>query len=119
MRDATLPVVLIAGGLAMLGWNYGWIPNWNTLVALALVAAGALIMVLDGITKKSLVAGPVLIAMGVAWYGYFDRGWHSRLVIPLLMIFAGLMMLIARFAPVPDNKQHGILAPRERDTARF
>lgn len=117
MRDATLPVVLIAGGLAMLGWNYGWIPNWNTLVALALVAAGVLIMVLDGITKKSLVAGPILIAIGAGWYGHFDLGWHSRLVIPLVMIFSGLMMLVARFAPVPDTRIRGVFAPRERDGA--
>lgn len=114
MRDATLPVVLIAGGLAMLGWNYGWIPDWNTLVAIALVVAGVAIMVLDGLTKKSLVAGPVLIAMGIGWYGYFDLGWRSRLIIPLLMIFAGLMMLVARFAPLPDTKENGILAPRDR-----
>lgn len=119
MRDATLPVVLIAGGLAMLGWHYGWIPNWNTLVAIALVVAGIAILVLDGITKKSLVAGPVLIALGIGWYGYFALGWHSRLIVPLIMIFAGLMMLIARFAPLPDNKQTGILAPRERDAGRF
>ena len=56
MRDATLPVVLIAGGLAMLGWNYGFIPDWNTLVAIALVVAGVAIVLLDGLTKKSLVA---------------------------------------------------------------
>ncbi len=115
MRDATLPVVLIAGGLALLGWNYGWIPDWNTLVALALVGAGVAIMLLDGLTKQSLVAGPVLIAMGIAWYGYFDLGWRSRLIIPLLMIFAGLMMLAARFAPLPAAKIKGVLAPRERD----
>jgi hypothetical protein len=114
MRDATLPVVLIAGGLAMLGWNYGWIPDWNTLVAIALVVAGVAIMMLDGLTKKSLVAGPVLIAMGIGWYGYFDLGWRSRLIIPVLMIFAGLMMLVARFAPLPDSKENGILAPRDR-----
>jgi hypothetical protein len=119
MRDATLPVVLIAGGLAMLGWNYGWIPNWNTLVAIALMAAGAAILLLDGITKKSLVAGPVLIAIGIGWYGYFDLGWRSRLIIPLVMIFAGIMMLIARFAPVPDSREKGVLAPRERDSGRF
>jgi hypothetical protein len=29
------------------------------------------------------------------------------------------MMLIARFAPVPDNKVRGILAPREKDNGRF
>ena len=104
MRDATLPVVLITGGLAMLGWNYGWIPDWNTLVAIALVGAGVAIMLLDGLTKQSLVAGPVLIAMGIAWYGYFDLGWRSRLIIPLLMIFAGLLLLAARFAPLPANK---------------
>jgi len=115
MRDATLPVVLIAGGLALLGWNYGWIPDWNTLVALALMVAGAAILVLDGITKKSLVAGPVLIAIGIGWYGYFDLGWRSRLIIPLLMIFSGLMMLVARFAPVPESRAAGLLAPRQKD----
>ena len=115
MRDATLPVVLIAGGLAMLGWNYGWIPDWNTLVAIALVGAGVAIMLLDGLTKQSLVAGPVLIAMGMGWYGYFDLGWRSKLIIPLLMIFAGLMMLAARFAPLPATKAKGVFAPRQSD----
>lgn len=115
MRDATLPVVLIAGGVALLGWNYGWIPDWNTLVALALVAAGIAILVLDGLTKKSLVAGPVLIALGVGWYGYFDLGWRPRLIVPLLMIFSGLMMLVARFAPVPESRGAGWLAPRRKN----
>lgn len=117
MRDATLPVVLIAGGLALLGWNYSWIPDWNTLVAIALVVAGIAILVLDGITKKSLVAGPILIAIGIGWYGYFDLGWRSRLIIPLLMIFSGLMMLVARFAPVPESRANGLLAPRQKDSA--
>lgn len=117
MRDATLPVVLIAGGLAVLGWNYGWIPDWKTLVAIALVGAGAAIILLDGLTKQSMVAGPLLIAMGIGWYGYVDLGWRSRLIIPLLMIFAGLMMLAARFAPLPSGKIKGILTPRSGDNA--
>ncbi|TAG05336.1 MAG: hypothetical protein EAZ43_02270 [Betaproteobacteria bacterium] len=119
MRDATIPVLLIVGGLALLGWNFGWIPDWNTLIALAFVGAGVAILVLDGLTKKSLVAGPVLIAIGIGWYGYFDLGWRSRLIVPLVMIFAGLMMLIARFAPLPDTKQGGVLAPREKEPTRF
>lgn len=105
MRNATLPVILIAGGLALLGWNYGWIPNWNTLVAVALVSAGVAILLLDGLTKQSLVAGPVLIAMGIGWYGFFDLGWRARLIVPLLMIFAGFMLLAARFAPLPASKR--------------
>ncbi len=105
MRNATLPVILIAGGLALLGWNYGWIPNWNTLVAVALVSAGVAILLLDGLTKQSLVAGPVLIAMGIGWYGFFDLGWRARLIVPLLMIFAGFMLLAARFALLPASKR--------------
>lgn len=110
MRDATLPVVLIVGGLALLGWNFGWIPNWSTLVALAFIGSGVAVLVLDGITRKSVVAGSILIAVGIGWYGYFALGWRSRLVIPLLMIFSGFMMLIARYAPLPDAKVNGILS---------
>jgi hypothetical protein len=119
MRDATLPVLLIAGGAALLAWNLGWIPHWNTLIALAFAGAGIAILVLDGITKKSLVAGPVLLAAGLCWYGYFELAWRSRLIIPILMIFAGLMMLVARFAPLPETKQGGVLAPREKDAGHF
>lgn len=119
MRDATIPILLIVGGFALLAWNFGWIPDWNTLIAIAFVLAGVAVLVFDGITKTSLMTGPILIAVGIGWYGYFDLGWRSRLVIPVLMIFAGFMMLIARFAPVAETKKRGILAPRDKDTARF
>jgi hypothetical protein len=119
IRDATIPILLIVGGLALLAWNFGWIPDWNTLIAIAFILAGIAVLVFDGITKKSLVTGPILIALGIGWYGYFDLGWRSRLVIPVLMIFAGFMMLIARFAPISETKEHGMLAPRDKDNARF
>jgi hypothetical protein len=119
IRDATIPILLIVGGIALLAWNFGWIPDWNTLIAIAFVLAGLAVLVFDGVTKKSLVAGPILIAAGIAWYGYFEFGWRSRLVIPLMMIFSGFMMLIARFAPIPETKERGMLAPRDKDGSRF
>lgn len=119
LRDATFPITLIVGGFALLAWNFGWIPDWNALIALAFAFAGAAVLVFDGLTKKSIVTGPVLIALGLAWYGYFELGWRSRLILPLLMIFAGFMMLIARFAPLAESKQQGMLAPRERDEGTF
>ncbi len=73
----------------------------------------------DGLTKKSIVTGPLLIAMGLSWYGYFELAWRSRLIIPLLMIFAGLLMLMARLAPLPERKERGLLAPREAERDRF
>ncbi len=119
LRDATFPILLIVGGFALLAWNFGWIPDWNTLVAIAFVLAGIAVLLFDGLTKKSLVAGPILIAAGIAWYGYFDLHWRSRIVIPVFMIFSGFMMLIARFAPIAETKERGVLAPRDKDAARF
>jgi hypothetical protein len=119
MRDATIPVLLIAGGFALLAWNLGWIPDWNTLIALAFIGAGVAVWVLDGFTKKSMVVSPVLIACGIGWYGYMELAWRSRLIVPLLLIFAGIMMLVARFVALPEQKQAGVLAPREKDNGRF
>lgn len=112
LRDATVPITLIVGGLLLLAWNLGWLPERDALIAAAFVAAGGAVFALDGLTRKSLVTAPLLMAFGVAWYGYFELGWRSRLIIPLLMIFAGLMMLVARFAPLPETRERpGRLSP--------
>jgi hypothetical protein len=116
LRDATVPITLIVGGLLLLAWNLGWIPERDSLIALAFIAAGVAVLVLDGLTRKSLVTAPLLMAFGVAWYGYFELGWRSRLIIPLLMIFAGLLMLAARFAPLPETREQpkGLPPPSEQ-----
>ncbi|MFN3630325.1 MAG: hypothetical protein ACK4XK_09800, partial [Casimicrobiaceae bacterium] len=83
LRDATIPITLIIGGLLLLAWNLGWLPERDALIAAAFVAGGGVIFLLDGLTRKSVVAGPLLMAIGVGWYGYFELGWRSRLIIPL------------------------------------
>ncbi len=111
LRDATVPITSIAGGLLLSAWNLGWLPEWDALIAAAFVVAGGAVFALDGLTRKSLVTAPLLTAFGVAAYGYVELGWRSRLIVPLLMIFAGLMMLVARFAPLPETGERPVRVP--------
>ena len=62
MRNASLPITLIVVGVIGVVWYLGWFPNVESVTALALVAAGVLILITDGITKSSIVLGPMLIA---------------------------------------------------------
>jgi hypothetical protein len=62
---------------------------------------------LDGITKKSIVNGPFLIASGIAW-ALHDR-WHVTwfVLIPTLLIWLGVLMLVARGAHIPERRVPG------------
>ena len=66
MRNAATPVALIVVGLLGLVWYFGWLPDFDSITSIALVAGGVAILVLDGVTKNSVVLGPTLIAVGIA-----------------------------------------------------
>jgi hypothetical protein len=104
MRDAAVPVVLIAGGLVWLLFNLDWIPSFDWVVTLILVGAGAAILALEGITRKSVVGGPLLMAMGLTWLLHFRYAVHWRFLAPGLCIVAGTLMLIARLPALPERR---------------
>lgn len=68
MRNIAVPITLIVVGAIGVVWNFGWFPNAESVTALALAAAGILILVTDRITKQSIVLGPMLIAVGGSGY---------------------------------------------------
>ena len=105
MRNIALPVTLIVIGVIGLIWYFGWFPNVESVTALALVAAGAVILVADRITKSSIVLGPMLIAVGASvWLHdvYRLRWW---LLVSILLIVLGLLMLVARSARIPERRE--------------
>jgi hypothetical protein len=104
MTDARLPVALIVLGAAWLLWYLQWIPDVNWLVAAALMVGGVAILVLDGITKKSVVAGPFLFALGIAVV--LHQGWYFswRGLLPVLLMLLGVLMLIARRSDIPMRR---------------
>ena len=104
MRDAGLPITLIVVGLVWLAWHFRFFPDIDWVIALALVAGGVAVLLFDGLTKSSVVIGPFLIGVGIAW------GVHERyrvtwsILIPCLLVVLGGLMLVARSPRIPERK---------------
>lgn len=105
MKDAALPVILIVLGAAWLLNSLDWLPEVHWLWILGLGGAGVAILALDGITKSSVVAGPLLIlAAGLSFARqHYGLGWS--LIFPVMLIAAGALMLIARAPGIPPSRQ--------------
>lgn len=129
MRNAGFPVVLIVIGAAWLLHSLHLVPDIHWLWILGLSGAGIGILVLDGITKSSIVAGPMLILAGIMSYcrQYYELGW--RFILPIMLIAAGMLMLASRSPSIPESRKlrrnpgmprppphDGRAAERERDT---
>jgi hypothetical protein len=104
MRNAATPVTLIIIGILGLIWYFGWLPDFDSITALALVLGGVAILVMDGITKNSVVLGPTLIAVGIAWWLHDQYRMRWTLLVSALLIVIGLLMLIARHPRIPEKR---------------
>lgn len=104
MRNAALPVTLIVLGVIGVVVYFGWLPDKDVITALGFVAAGVLILAMDGITKSSIVLGPTLIAIGVMWWVHDQYRTRWSLLVPILLILIGGLMLIARRPGIPDRR---------------
>ena len=104
MRNAALPVTLIVLGSLGLVWYYGWFPDFDAITTLGLIGGGVLILVMDGLTKSSVVLGPTLIAMGLAWWANDQYRARWSLLVPVLLIVIGLLMLVARHPSIPERR---------------
>ena len=105
MRDAALPITLIVVGLAWLAWQFGWFPDKDWIIAVAFIAAGVAVLVFDRITKSSIVVGPFLIGVGTAWALHERYRVSWSVLIPSLLVWLGLLMLVARSPRIPDRRQ--------------
>ena len=109
MRDSIFPITLVAAGVIWLLFNLDWIPSFDWVVTLILIGSGIGILLIEGITKKSIVGGPLLIAIGLAWLLHFHTGVRWRYLAPGLCIIAGLLMLLARADAVPELRNRRAL----------
>jgi hypothetical protein len=108
MRNAATPITLIIIGILGLIWYFGWLPDFDSITALALVLGGVAILVMDGITKNSVVLGPTLIAVGIAWWLHDQYRMRWTLLVSALLIVIGMLMLIARHPRIPEKRgDHG------------
>src|SRR5439155_1054653 len=68
-------------------------------------------LAIDRINESSVVTGPFLIAVGIAWWlrDQYRVSWN--LVIPSLLVILGVLMLIARNPRVPDKRSKTTTPP--------
>jgi hypothetical protein len=105
MKDAALPITLIVVGLIWLCWYFGWFRDVDWLVSIGFIAGGIAVMVMDRITKNSIVVGPLLMAIGVAWLVHDRYRLSWALLIPLLLVLLGVLMLVARNPAIPERRK--------------
>ncbi|MGB7478932.1 MAG: hypothetical protein WA924_01260 [Burkholderiaceae bacterium] len=117
MRGAGLPIVLIVLGGAWLLNSLHWLPDVRWLWIFGLAGAGVAILLLDGVTKSSVVSGPLLILAGLMTFlrQYHDLGW--RFIIPIMLICWGVTLLIARSPSIPPARlrQHHLRGDGRRE----
>jgi len=101
MKNLTLPLVLIALGAAWLLHNVGLLPDLQSVGAIALVCAGVAVLFLEGITRHSVVSGPMLIAVGGAWYARDQNLLAWAILGPVLLIVLGVCLFVSRMLSVP------------------
>ena len=61
-------------------------------------------LAIDRINKNSVVIGPFLIAIGIAWFMHDRYGTIWRFIIPVMLVLLGVLMLIARSPRVPERR---------------
>jgi hypothetical protein len=113
MRDASLPVALIVVGLGWLLWEFRLFPDLDWIIALGFVIGGVLVLVIDGINKNSIVLGPFLVGIGVAWFVHDRYFMPWRVMIPGLLVLLGLLMLVARSTRIPERSLRHLDTPQK------
>jgi hypothetical protein len=104
MRDASLPVTLIVVGLGWLLWEFRLFPDVDWINGIGFIVGGIAVLVLDGVNKNSIVIGPFLIAIGIAWLAHDRYGIQWRYIIPVMLVLLGALMLAARSPQVPERR---------------
>ncbi|MDO4997999.1 MAG: hypothetical protein Q4E16_05095 [Neisseria sp.] len=103
-KSLTLPLVLIVAGSVWFLKATDILPATSTLIASALFVLGVAALIIDGINKQSIVAGPVLMYLGGAVYVRSEYFIPFSPLIALGMIFLGCLLLLARSDLIPDKK---------------
>lgn len=107
MKSSSLifPTLLIVIGAIWFLKSSGILPPTNLMIAALLGVAGLTIMIMDGINKQSIVAGPMLIYAGLATYLYASMIYTLSPLIALGMVVLGLCMILARSNLIPHKSQ--------------
>lgn len=99
-----VPAMLITVGTGWLLTTLEIAPAISWVWTLSLVAIGLLTFVLSGVDKVTVVVGPFFIAASLLSVMRQAMKLSLDVEIPLLVILAGVLMVIARLKAIPAPK---------------
>lgn len=100
-KSVIFPILLITLGVGWLLTTLSVIPGIDWVWTLGLAVVGLLVLVVGGVNKLSVVAGPfLLIASGLSVLRQTGR-LHVDIEVPVLVIVTGLLWLVARHRSIP------------------
>lgn len=99
------PLLLITVGAAWFLKSTDILPATSTLIAAAFATVGVLVLLMDGVNKQSVVAGPLLVYVGAAIYLRNTYWIELSPLIALGMMIFGCLLLLSRSSLVPYKTQ--------------
>jgi uncharacterized membrane protein YGL010W len=103
-KTLILPLLLIAVGTGWLLTTLGVAPGIDWIWTLGLAIVGLLTFAVSGIDKVSLVIGPLFIFASFLSILRQTGRLRFDVEIPILVILAGVLLLIARMPAIPIPK---------------
>ena len=102
MKNLAVPLMIIATGS-------GWLLSTNEVLGMnnwawvLLLAAGGILSLCNGLTKLSIVIGPLLLITSVLVVMLQTDKLEIVTVVPVVVITLGVLMFIANISKLPDG----------------
>jgi hypothetical protein len=100
-RTLVFPILLITLGTGWLITTLGVLPGVDWIWTLGLAVVGLLTFVLGGFDKLTVVVGPFLLVASCLSVLRQTGRLHLDVEVPVLVILAGILILIARSPGIP------------------
>lgn len=101
MKTLVIPILLITLGVGWLLTTLGVVPQVDWVWTLGVAIIGVLSFALGGIDKVTIVVGPFFLFASFLSVLRQTGRLRIDLEIPLLIIAAGVLMIVARLPAVP------------------
>ncbi len=103
-RKLTVPILILTVGAAWLLNTLNLVPNVDWVWTLGLAVCGILCLTIGGITKPTLVLGPLLLISSVLSILRQTGRLHVDHEIPILVIVLGALLLMVQLTSLGAEK---------------
>lgn len=102
-KHAAIPILIIVIGMGLLFESKKIMPQVDWIWILGLLTVGTLILLINGITRLTIVVGPFLIICSVLSFLRQNAYMESGTEVPILIISVGILSLLSIMCDLPKS----------------